>query len=728
MAISPRVKAEKSRRRRSKVFLRFGLPVFGLPVFGLLACLGATLCLGRPGAAVSDPGPPPLPLLAQAQCRNATVLPVPDGIKVTFQPAEWPSVFWSAGTKAWDWNGSSLLALELTNPSRKALTLSVRIDDDAEADGVSHCRTAWAALAPGQTGVFFVDLAAANPPQAEGMRGSPPFPGCEQMHPMTANGTIVPSHITGFQIFMHHPAAPCSLVIARLRLISSLTTSRRYSQLTDAYGQFTRGDWPGKLHSPNEFQSRRSAEATEIAQAPLLPGRDLYGGWQDGPHLPPTGYFTTVQCAGRWWLVTPGGHLFLSLGVNEVSFAETTRVHSREELFTWLPAPGSPLSESYGEGGKTFGFYRANIARKYGSDSPNEWRVNAVARLNHWGFNTLGNWSSETLEAEHHLPYTATLSVEGGGARLPAGSSGNSSMRDPFDPQFARACAASFRAKASHLRLDPWCLGCFVDNELPWNGDAWTGNGAKTEPDTLALEALAAPHGQPAKRAFQRQLQAKYGAVANFNRAWGASLGSWDDFDAPFHLAFAPSAACRADRTEFVYRFALRYFTVVCETLHQFDPHHLYLGCRFAGRNAAAERAAAAVCDVVSFNVYEPRLEPAAWASVQRLSKPCLVSEFQFGAQDRGMFAGGLVPALSQAQRAVMYRDYVNSVLDNPAFVGVHWYKYADEPLTGRSLDGENSNIGFVSVTDTPYPEMTTASRQTLATAYARHLGLSAAP
>ncbi len=56
------------------------------------------------------------------------------------------------------------------------------------------------------------------------------------------------------------------------------------------------------------------------------------------------------------------------------------------------------------------------------------------------------------------------------------------------------------------------------------------------------------------------------------------------------------------------------------------------------------------------------------------------------------------------------------------AFVGAHWFEYVDEPLTGRSLDGENYNIGLVSVADVPYPELTTAMRSTNSTLYKRLL------
>ena len=90
------------------------------------------------------------------------------------------------------------------------------------------------------------------------------------------------------------------------------------------------------------------------------------------------------------------------------------------------------------------------------------------------------------------------------------------------------------------------------------------------------------------------------------------------------------------------------------------------------------------------------------------------------------MFHTGLVAAPSQAARAALYKDYVRSVADHPAFVGAHWFKYTDQPLTGRTHDGENYNIGFVTVTDTPYPEMVAAARIVHAEVYQRRAAASA--
>lgn len=46
-----------------------------------------------------------------------------------------------------------------------------------------------------------------------------------------------------------------------------------------------------------------------------------------------------------------------------------------------------------------------------------------------------------------------------------------------------------------------------------------------------------------------------------------------------------------------------------------------------------------------------------------------------------------------------------------PDFVGAHWFQYLDEPLTGRTLDGENTHIGFVTVADLPYQGLVAAAR-----------------
>jgi hypothetical protein len=88
-----------------------------------------------------------------------------------------------------------------------------------------------------------------------------------------------------------------------------------------------------------------------------------------------------------------------------------------------------------------------------------------------------------------------------------------------------------------------------------------------------------------------------------------------------------------------------------------------------------------------------------------------LIGEFQFGSTDTGLFWPGLYDVTAEEQRGPAYAAYIRSAAANPDIVGCHWFQYVDEPLTGRLLDGENGNMGFVAVTDRPYDRLVSAAR-----------------
>ena len=92
---------------------------------------------------------------------------------------------------------------------------------------------------------------------------------------------------------------------------------------------------------------------------------------------------------------------------------------------------------------------------------------------------------------------------------------------------------------------------------------------------------------------------------------------------------------------------------------------------------------------------------------------------------ERGL-APGLVQTVSQAERGVAYSYYVEHAAEHPAIVGAHWYQWIDQPATGRR-DGENYNIGWIDVTDRPYPELVAAAKATHAKLDDIHSGKLAA-
>jgi Beta-galactosidase len=458
------------------------------------------------------------------------------------------------------------------------------------------------------------------------------------------------------------------------------------------------------------------------------PSRDRFGGIQPSGTFHATGFFRTDRRNGRWWLVTPEGNPFFSIGIDVVAASQATYVEGREFMFSDLAPPdgelaghwserddrrglGAQRGRSFDHGG-AFDFYTANIERKFGADWHARWHEEAAARLEAWGFNTIGNWSDPELSAMHRFPYTVPLSPEGAYAKVSSGEDWWGPMPDPFDPRFAEAADKMARNAAARFRDDPFLIGYFVDNELAW------GRGSPATPReyyALAINALGAGSESPAKSAFVAYLSETYREPEQLGKAWGIQLASWDALrEAGLTLPASSlgNPVVIRDLAAFSRRFAEAYFRTVAEALRRHDPAHLYLGSRFAWQTSEAVEACARWCDVVSFNRYRRSIadDPEEWARFHALGKPALIGEFHFGSADRGLFWEGLVGVGSESERGPAYARYLRAVADNPDFVGAHWFQYVDEPLTGRTLDGENAHIGFVTVADLPYEGLVSAA------------------
>jgi hypothetical protein len=624
----------------------------------------------------------------------------------------------------WDWQGYSALAIDVTNPTSEPIIVRVGIADDYTADEGRHRAVSTATLGPRETASYAYPLGSLAPME-RGMRGGPPVSGTQPPPFLSAN-RLDERHITEFHLLLEPAPFVQSLLLDNVRLLPAVS----YDGIVDALGQYTRADWPGKMKDSGEFAHRRAAEESQIKEIPTLPERDEFGGWSAGPQLPGIGFFRSEKLKDKWWLVTPNGHLFLSLGVNCVSMGEgPTLVEGREKMFTWLPNPADPLAKHYGhtreilygpiKEGRTFDFITANLERKYGADYIRHMRDSALDRLRAWGFNTIANWSDPALYAMKRLAYTATLDVRGDLPRIASGQDYWGKMADPFDPRFRAAAEQSFRQQAAQSRDDPWCLGYFVDNEISWGSES-----TERTHFGLVYGTLAGTKTLVAKRAFIEELRQHYPTVERLNAVWGTGINSWEELlDQPFQPPDPMNSAMREDFSRFLKSFARQYFRIIKESLREFDPNHLYLGCRFAWYTTEAAEAAAEFCDVLSFNIYRRRIDPTQWEFVNRLNRPCIIGEFHFGAMDRGMFHTGLVSAPNQAGRADLYREYLYSLADHPAFVGCGWFEYYDEPLTGRTYDGENYNIGLLTVTDTPYPELVEMAKVVHQEIYRRRAG-----
>ena len=65
-----------------------------------------------------------------------------------------------------------------------------------------------------------------------------------------------------------------------------------------------------------------------------------------------------------------------------------------------------------------------------------------------------------------------------------------------------------------------------------------------------------------------------------------------------------------------------------------------------------------------------------------------------------------------EEERGPAYANFLKKALEEPQIVGVHWFQYLDQPVTGRLLDGENGHLGLVAITDRPWDGFVSAVRK----------------
>jgi hypothetical protein len=171
-------------------------------------------------------------------------------------------------------------------------------------------------------------------------------------------------------------------------------------------------------------------------------------------HLTATGFFHTQQAGGRWWLVTPDGKPFYSLGVNHATASSDTDQQTGQCPYCQAVAKGYPSTQA--------------------------WVDATVKRLQGWGFNTIGAWSDDASLGKQ-MPYTLLLDI-GSGAD------------DYFAPAFEARCAQVAASTVAARKTDRNLIGWFLDNELHWGPD-WRNN------DTLLTTYGNLPAGSPGRAA-----------------------------------------------------------------------------------------------------------------------------------------------------------------------------------------------------------------------------------
>jgi len=387
------------------------------------------------------------------------------------------------------------------------------------------------------------------------------------------------------------------------------------------------------------------------SRAPL----DVYGGWKT-KRYDATGFFYSKKIGNRYWLIDPLGYRFLHVAVNSVS-------------------PGNSPTN------------RETLAPRFSSRE--RWRDQTIALLCKHGFNGTGNWSDDELlsTGRPRLVQTRGLNFMGTYGRKtgrvvqqPGHLGYPNECIFVFDPQFQKH-ADQVASRTAAWKNDPYLLGYFSDNELPF-------------PRDLLDRYLRLKPSDPGHQAAQRWLNEQGTERSQIN----------DDLREAFR-GFVVD----------------RYLSICKQAIRKYDPNHLFLGPRFYGsekRSEAVFRAAGKHLNVVAINLY------GQWSPSKEMLRQCtewsgrpvMITEWYAKGDDSGMenSTGAGWTVATQQERGWFYQNFTLALLESQVCVGWHWFKYMDNDPRDLTADpsNRNSNKGIVTAAYEPWQPLLGAMKQ----------------
>ena len=508
----------------------------------------------------------------------------------------------------------------------------------------------------------------------------------------------------------------------KFRFMTTPVTGK-YQPYFDQFGQSVYGDWLGKAHSITDIRAAYTKEKEQLDAWGSPHDLDEFGGlitskWKSEGN----GFFTMARINGYWWLITPLGNPCFYISLDNAPNLQDgmTPISGRTQYFT-SPLPSqSAYPEAYGtniwnEGSDTLylSYLNVNIVNKYGPDWQNVDTDLTFRRMSSWGFSGLGKWADP---GTGH-PYMGQLSRGNDSTAVPGGHP------DVFDPAVEAAFASDIDSQIGSEKADPNIVGWSLGNEDDEIINGWEVQG-------IVQLGLVSGEPVPAKKFFiQYALKHLYGnSVSALATAWGApSDSTLDRLYANVNLN-PPATDVETLREQ----YSWNYYNFIYKTVKAYDPNHLYFGCWIVPENDVANASdwhnIADNTDVIGYDLYSfydpDQTLSALFAST---GKPVYLGEFGFPPtyrMQRGFSPfDGNVFADDDAQAADLYGSLLRTASENPYIVGVGWFEYHDEAVSGRGplgsgsrysllVAGEDFAEGLVDVTDSYKSELVKPLRQ----------------
>lgn len=387
--------------------------------------------------------------------------------------------------------------------------------------------------------------------------------------------------------------------------------------------------------------------------------------------LAPGKYFRLENRDDAWWLVSPSGKAFYSVGTDGPWYRDgDDRADKDQRHVSWL--------------------------RRLKANSLAGWTdIERWARIN------------DELMAGGETPFATFISMETGTwwgdfdhLRDAGGEpqSRNHAFPDPFDPGFARAYRSRVQQIAKLVRWKPWHGGWFADNEISHRN---------------LHRYVYSSHCAEALRAF---LEQRYqGDIGKLNQAWQTDFASFEAMVAGRPEPPERECTMTADFRLFAREIVKKYAEVTLEIIRDEDPGHLVFSPRLMFGDT--EYVDLYSCyDAIAVNYYPSNNEPGLSAEAkerlrdvhERSGRPIIIGEWSVPAVDSGLYDDPdnldwswpqTVPTQTDRARqaACVTIDFYNL----PFTIGAHWFIWYDFDSEER-----RANRGLFTASDEPWTEV----------------------
>ncbi len=386
--------------------------------------------------------------------------------------------------------------------------------------------------------------------------------------------------------------------------------------------------------------------------------------------LAKTGRIRLTEHDGAWWLVSPTGQPFYSIGADGPYFD-----------------PESDLAT-----GREF----LEVMRRL--------RFNSLA-----GWTSVPGWAAlnKAVISEGSQPLVMFRALESGTSHddfdrlVPAD---NHSFPDPFDPRWEEWLRNHVRGIASLVRGEPWFAALFADNEVSHRE---------------LYRHLWTPNCSAALRTF---LQAKYGDIGALNSAWGSGFRSFDDLVAQRPDPVLQHGPMYEDLFAFSREVVRKYAETAARVIREELPGHIVFSNRLMLDDVTywlKYLDLYAVFDGIAVNMYPANLSPGLNDNErmilelvhEKTGKPVLISEWSVPALDSGLYDNpdkldwSYDEAVdTQTERARQAARIVIDYYNMPFVVGAHWFFWND-----FDSDKRQANRGLFLTSGQPWIELQVA-------------------